>query len=72
MLAVLRHATPGYWVRDMNQKCYTGVHLYFWVPTNRFGFLYDRYRPKYYYWESILVLQVRACGKLAIGTRLPL
>ncbi len=83
----------GYWLRDMNQKCYTGVHLYFWVPlgvvcvaamcfapplaswavlwshrhaldtpsvVNRFGFLYDRYRPKYYWWESLLVLQVRA------------
>ena len=22
----------GYWLRDMNQKCYEGVHLHLWVP----------------------------------------
>ncbi len=77
----------------MLPQCYTGVHLYFWVPVgvvsvvvlclapplasfavlwsqrhaldapavvNRFGFLYGRYRRKYYFWESVLVLQV--CG----------
>ncbi|KAG2453009.1 hypothetical protein HYH02_002345 [Chlamydomonas schloesseri] len=28
----LATAEHGYWIQDMNQACYTGVHLAFWVP----------------------------------------
>ncbi|KAG2445388.1 hypothetical protein HXX76_000010 [Chlamydomonas incerta] len=28
----LAAAEHGYWIQDMNQACYTGVHLLFWVP----------------------------------------
>ncbi|KXZ44498.1 hypothetical protein GPECTOR_66g226 [Gonium pectorale] len=80
----------GYWVRDMAQECYTGVHLRLYVPIgiaavavlcfgpplvsflilwnhraelesksvrNRYSFLYTRYKPRFFWWESVLMLE---------------
>ncbi|KXZ45877.1 hypothetical protein GPECTOR_49g461 [Gonium pectorale] len=80
----------GYWVRDMAQECYTGVHLRLYVPIGiaavtvlclgpplisflilwhhraelrsscvrqRYGFLFARYKSRYFWWESVLMLQ---------------
>ncbi|KXZ46022.1 hypothetical protein GPECTOR_48g455 [Gonium pectorale] len=86
--AAWRH---GYWIRDMAQECYSGVHLRLYVPIGivavvlvcfgpplasfgllwshrsklrsspdvrrRYGFLYARYKPRYFWWESVLMLQ---------------
>ncbi|KXZ45364.1 hypothetical protein GPECTOR_55g270 [Gonium pectorale] len=88
--ATWRH---GYWVRDMQQECYSGKHRSAYVPIgivsvlafcllpplasfvvvwrNRnslkdfrtrqaYGFLYARYREKYFWWESVLQLETLA------------
>ncbi|KXZ42661.1 hypothetical protein GPECTOR_126g517 [Gonium pectorale] len=80
----------GYWVRDMAQQCYTGVHLRLYVPIGiasvivlclgpplasflilwhhraalgsknvrqRYSFLYARYKPRFFWWESVLMLE---------------
>ncbi|KXZ43646.1 hypothetical protein GPECTOR_84g322 [Gonium pectorale] len=80
----------GYWVRDMSQECYTGVHLRLYVPIGitavlvlcfgpplasllllwrrraalsskrvhqRYNFLYTRYKPRFFWWESVLMLE---------------
>ncbi|KXZ44817.1 hypothetical protein GPECTOR_62g932 [Gonium pectorale] len=80
----------GYWVRDMAQECYKGVHLRLYVPIGiasvivlcfgpplasflllwkhraelgskrvrqRYSFLYARYKPRFYWWESVLMLE---------------
>ncbi|KXZ42567.1 hypothetical protein GPECTOR_134g621 [Gonium pectorale] len=85
--AIWRH---GYWVRDMAQECYTGVHLRLYVPIGiasvivlclgpplasflilwkhraelgskrvrqRYSFLYARYKPRFFWWESVLMLE---------------
>ncbi|KXZ44816.1 hypothetical protein GPECTOR_62g931 [Gonium pectorale] len=85
--AAWRH---GYWVRDMAQECYTGVHLRLYVPIGiasvivlcfgpplasflllwkhraelgskwvrqRYSFLYARYKPRFFWWESVLMLE---------------
>ncbi|KXZ41264.1 hypothetical protein GPECTOR_593g663 [Gonium pectorale] len=85
--AAWRH---GYWVRDMAQQCYTGVHLRLYVPIGiaavavlclgpplasfvilwhhraalgsknvrqRYSFLYARYKPRFFWWESVLMLE---------------
>eukprot|EP00198_Chlamydomonas_reinhardtii_P002999 XP_001692335.1 predicted protein [Chlamydomonas reinhardtii] len=88
----LQRATwrQGYWMRDINQKCYTGVHGSLYLPVgiaavlavcvapplasfvmlwrvrhrlnepatqHLYGFLYLRYKPRYYYYECIVQLQ---------------
>ena len=72
----------GYWIQDMNQACYRGIHLRLFVPLGicffavfclappiinfmilfrvryqlrepsvlrSFAFMYDRYKPRYYW-----------------------
>ncbi|KXZ42423.1 hypothetical protein GPECTOR_148g20 [Gonium pectorale] len=57
--AAWRH---GYWVRDMAQECYTGVHLRLAAlgserVRQRYSFLYARYKPRFFWWESVLMLE---------------
>ncbi|KXZ47171.1 hypothetical protein GPECTOR_37g177 [Gonium pectorale] len=85
--ATWRH---GYWVRDMAQQCYTGVHLRLYVPIGvasvtalclgpplasflllwhhrgslelpvvqqKYSFLYSRYKSRFFWWESVLMLE---------------
>ncbi|KXZ42662.1 hypothetical protein GPECTOR_126g518 [Gonium pectorale] len=80
----------GYWVRDMAQQCYTGVHLRLYVPIGiasvlvlcfgpplasflilwkhraelgservrqRYSFLFARYKPSFFWWESVLMVE---------------
>ncbi|KAG2442061.1 hypothetical protein HYH02_009852 [Chlamydomonas schloesseri] len=81
----------GYWLPDMNQACYSGLHSALYLPVGivcaivfcalppivvfsilfakrkklherqtqiLYGFLYRRYRTKYYFWESVGQLQM--------------
>ncbi|KAG2493192.1 hypothetical protein HYH03_008612 [Edaphochlamys debaryana] len=83
----------GFWLQDMNQACYTGLHLRLYTPLGAacvlafciappaalfavvwqrrrsldepstvalYGFLYRRYRPRYYWYESVKQLQLLA------------
>ncbi|KXZ44503.1 hypothetical protein GPECTOR_66g231 [Gonium pectorale] len=61
--AAWRH---GYWVRDMAQECYTGVHLRLYVPIGIaavavlcFGPPLASFLilPRYFWWESVLMLE---------------
>ncbi|PNH03205.1 hypothetical protein TSOC_010752 [Tetrabaena socialis] len=80
----------GYWLRNMNAECYSGLHLHVYVPIGiasalvfcclpplvsfvllwcnrrqlndprcqrQYGFLYMRYRPRFWFWECVLQLQ---------------
>ncbi|KAG2427586.1 hypothetical protein HXX76_012240 [Chlamydomonas incerta] len=92
----------GYWARDMNMQCYTGMHMALYVPIGIvsvlvfcfappfislaimyrvrqrlatfhtkavYGFLYKRYRPRWYFWESILLLQTLALVAVDVVSR---
>ncbi|KAG2498218.1 hypothetical protein HYH03_003969 [Edaphochlamys debaryana] len=83
----------GYWVRSMNQACYSGVHQELYVPLgivfllvfcitppvanfallwrvrhkfddphviSVYGFMYMRYKPKMFWWDSVLQVQTLA------------
>ncbi|KAG2436175.1 hypothetical protein HYH02_011678 [Chlamydomonas schloesseri] len=40
----------GYWLRDMNQACYAGIHASLYLPL---GIV-----PEYYFWESVSQVQM--------------
>ncbi|KAG2449692.1 hypothetical protein HYH02_005220 [Chlamydomonas schloesseri] len=81
----------GYWVRQIDQECYTGVHAALYLPLGIafvivvcaapplasaiimvrrrhrlaepktkvvYGFLYDRYKPRFFWWESMVQLEL--------------
>ncbi|KAG2488304.1 hypothetical protein HYH03_013154 [Edaphochlamys debaryana] len=81
----------GYWIRNMDQECYSGTHAALYLPIGIvavilvcvgppltsaiimwrhrrrldehrtrmvYGFMYSRYRPKYFWWESVVQLQM--------------
>ncbi|GLC74739.1 hypothetical protein PLESTF_001550200 [Pleodorina starrii] len=95
----------GYWVRNMQQECYTGLHERVYVPIGigsvilfclcppvvyflltfksrhqfndpririQYGFLYQQYKPKYFWWASMRQLQVLALVAVEVfGRALP-
>ncbi|KAG2486923.1 hypothetical protein HYH03_014422 [Edaphochlamys debaryana] len=90
----------GYWLRDMNQECYSGVHASVFLPLGIvcvvlfclappaasfalmwrrraqlgevrtqqcYGYLYKRYRPRYFYWEAVVLLQTLGLALLLLS-----
>ncbi|KAG2427995.1 hypothetical protein HXX76_011981 [Chlamydomonas incerta] len=93
----------GYWIRDMNQQCYSGQHLALYVPVGivaflvlclapplvsfgllwprrksldewhvrrRFSFLCSRYKPRFWWWESVLMLQALSLVAVEVSHQL--
>ncbi|GIL87669.1 hypothetical protein Vretifemale_15684, partial [Volvox reticuliferus] len=95
----------GYWVRNMEQECYSGVHKRVYVPIGiaavllfcfcppiiylilttmcrrkpndprmriQYGFLYQQYKPEFFWWASMRQLQVLALVAVEVfGRGLP-
>ncbi|GIL61536.1 hypothetical protein Vafri_15920 [Volvox africanus] len=95
----------GYWVRNMQQECYAGVHKRVYVPIGiatvllfcfcppiicliltmrcrrncnnirmriQYGFLYQQYKPEFFWWASVRQLQVLALVTVEVfGRGLP-
>ncbi|GIL61375.1 hypothetical protein Vafri_15845 [Volvox africanus] len=95
----------GYWVRNMQQECYAGVHKRVYVPIGiatvllfcfcppityfilttrcrrkpndtrmriQYGFLYQQYKPEFFWWASMRQLQVLALVAVEVfGRGLP-
>ncbi|GLI63811.1 hypothetical protein VaNZ11_006909 [Volvox africanus] len=95
----------GYWVRNMQQECYAGVHKRVYVPIGiatvllfcfcppityliltarcrrkpndthmriQYGFLYQQYKPEFFWWASMRQLQVLALVTVEVfGRGLP-